>query len=321
MTTKTSFNIILVLLFCGLVRSAHAQMEEIGSAATVLPDGTNIHISTLADPPSFRSQASEGQGPTVGGFGKTEKAFHRFFFDHRNRMYFGYDLVVEKLKETGQFRVSIGPLSVPPEEMDPYSKRETYISLATVNYPPPQIIEDGDAIMFDVLVNPKTKQKIIEKITISSDSLSYKLRQIDTSITMVKGDLTLLIPDQAPRDFRLDDVKLKVSNPFLSINGQDVFRAKGATVSSTMLWFSVPGKGRFLLSINPREGYRFERAGFILYNLISISLDGETYMLHSDVPILDATGNWNLYVLKQPSYRMSSGEEANYDVGATNKIE
>jgi hypothetical protein len=321
MTTKTSVGIILVLLFCGLVRPAGAQSEEIASAAMVLPDGTNIQISTFSDPPSARFQASEAQGPTGGGFRRTDKAIHRFFFDHRNRLYFGYDLVVEKLKETGQFRISIGPLSVPPEDLDPYSKREGYISLASVNYPPPQIIDDQDAIMFDVLFNPKTQQKIAEKITVSSSSLSYKLKQFDNSLTMVKDDLTLLIPDQAPRDFRLDDVKLKVSNPFLSINGQVVFSAKGATVSSTMLWLSVPGRGRFLLSINPREGYRFEKAGFILYNLVSIQLDGEQYLLHSDVPILDATGNWYLYVLRQPSYRMSSGEEVNYDVGATNQIE
>jgi hypothetical protein len=82
----------------------------------------------------------------------------------------------------------------------------------------------------------------------------------------------------------------------------------------------VPGKGRFLLSIYPRNGYSFEKAGVIAGNKLYVILDDEMYVISSDNPILTAN-NWNIYLLRQPFYRMTEQEELNYTVGATSKIE
>ena len=171
---------------------------------------------------------------------------------------------------------------------------------ATPIYPLPQKIEDQDTIAFDILFNPKTGQRIIERIT-----FSYELSP----------------GTELPRDFDVDDVRLRAVNPVLSIDGKTVLEVKGSTLNSTMLWFYVPGKGRYLMSITSREGYGFEKAGLIQGKQVTVNVDGQTVELRSDVPILYSSGTWNIYILRDASYRMKTGNEQDFAIGATNQIE
>ena len=219
------------------------------------------------------------------------------------------------------------PLSVDPAVLDPVAEEHTYTPLIKVDFPPPQNIEDGDTLVFDVLANPKTQQKLIEKIRVSSRSAPFETNELKDSMIMVQGDLTLVPPGWQqpgntgePRDYTLDEVKSLLVNPVLSVNGKEVYSGKGVTVFSSMYYIYVPGKGRILLSIYPRLGYPFEKAGVILDKKLSVTLNGENYIVFSNSPIL-SSGAWNLYILKQPSYEMPGGQGEKYTIGATDKID
>jgi hypothetical protein len=323
MSTRTNIAISLILLTCFGICSAKAESREVANASMVLPDGIKVLISTHLAPPSSHGQESEKKVYAGGGFRLTDKTIHRYFFDHRNNLYFGYDLVVEKLKDAGKFRISIEPLSVNPGVLDPMPREHTYALLTKVNFPPPQIVEDGDTLMFDVLVNARTQQKLTEKIRVSSQSMPFEARELEHSMIMVQGDLTLIPPTRnpdEPRDYTLDEVRLLLVNPILSVNGKEVYAGKGVTVFSSMHWIYVPGKGRLLLSIYPRQGYSFEKAGVIMDTKLSVTLDGDQYVVSSDKQIM-ASSNWNLYVLRQPLFQMPKGQEGNYTLGATGNIE
>ena len=332
MSIKTSLGSFLVfLLSCTSVSLAVVQSGPLMQVRYNMPDGTSVAFLTYSD--SESSGSIEFDSPHGGGFKKTERAIHRFFVDHQNNLYFGYDLVVERLGESSQYRVSINPLSLTPTEL---GLGGNYASAATTIYPSPQIIEDKDEIQFDVLFNPKTQQKITEKIIIvssesstlitasnkspySSDPDDRKLRASNSYVSTITSSEESPANSGPPRDFMLDDVRLRADNPVLSINGKAVLRTEGY-IAGSMLWLYVPSKGRYLLSIAAREGYRFEKAGVVQGNRLSIVLDGETIELKSDVPIFDIAGAWNLYVLRQPSYRMDEGAERDFAVGSTNRI-
>ena len=70
-----------------------------------------------------------------------------------------------------------------------------------------------------------------------------------------------------------------------------------------MLWFYLPGRGRYIFSIIPYEGYPFQNIGKIENNKISFSLDGDLYEWISSSPIIGDGGNWQIWVLRDSSYR------------------
>jgi len=60
--------------------------------------------------------------------------------------------------------------------------------------------------------------------------------------------------------------------------------------------------GRFIFSVMPHPGYDFKKVGVIENNKIKFTLNGENYEWISNTPVIGQGGNWNLYVLYDPSY-------------------
>ena len=106
-----------------------------------------------------------------------------------------------------------------------------------------------------------------------------------------------------PRDFTLDAVEMAVNEYRLLINGEVIAMGKPASnQSGALLWFYVTGRGRFIFSLVPREGYGFQKVGFIENNRIEFTLRGDRYEWISNVPVLPGGGTWNLWVLHDPRY-------------------
>ena len=185
----------------------------------------------------------------------------RVFVDNGGSLYFGYALVVEPLVATKQFKVSVRPLS--PEDEAELRARKTFQGLRIhPSYSPeglsrsvaPQTIADGDAFALDVLVNPRTGEKITDFVAVSSDESTLK-------------EATTAVEDNEPRDFTLADVELKVSNYRLLVNGELVAAAKRTgAVSGPIIWFHLEGRGRFIFSLMPHAGYDFRKIGTIERN-------------------------------------------------------
>ncbi len=92
-----------------------------------------------------------------------KKAFHRYITLNQSKMLLGYDLVIEPVEAENTFRVSFGPPSVESLRLkDPGSW-----SLAPLpRYPPPQTVRGGDTIVLDLMVNPLTRQKIVDYLAV-----------------------------------------------------------------------------------------------------------------------------------------------------------
>jgi hypothetical protein len=73
------------------------------------------------------------------------------------------------------------------------------------------------------------------------------------------------------------------------------------------LWFAVPDRGRYILSLTPREG--FPRAGSIRDNVVEFQAGGDRYEYRSSSPILGQGKAWNLYLLHDPRYRPKATRE------------
>ncbi len=221
---------------------------------------------------------------------------HRVLVDAGGNFVFGYDLVVEPVVASKQFKVSIKPLSAEFEEQ----LRSRQPAGATARHGAPQnvstlprgtdaqLIDDGDAFALDLLVNSETGVKIMDVVKVSFDRAKLW--------SAPQRNMPL-------RDFTLGNVELAVREHKLTINGELAGGGKPARgFTGALLWFYVPGRGRFIVSLMPHEGYNFQKVGRIENNKISFKLGEDVYEWTSSAPVVGNGGNWNLWVLHDPAY-------------------
>jgi len=90
-------------------------------------------------------------------------------------------------------------------------------------------------------------------------------------------------------------------------------------IERKLVWVSVPGRGRFLLSLSPYTGYPFQKAGVVRGFALWFSWNGDRYEWLSRSPITESSGNWNLYVLAVPT--MAKSNARRFSFGAVNSVE
>jgi hypothetical protein len=177
-------------------------------------------------------------------------------------------------------------------------------------YPPAFLIEDGGMFALDVLVNPQTGVKIVDVIKISSGA---------------KQTASNTAKSQPPRDFSPDAVELSVKNFKFLINEQNVLGTENQVrggVTGAIIWIYLPGQGRFIFSLAPREGYDFQKIGMIQGNKISFRIGVNRYEWISEIPVFDG-GSWNLWVLHDAEYSPQNElfTAGGYQIGAADRIE
>ena len=221
---------------------------------------------------------------------------HRVLADAEGNFVFGYDLVVEPVAATKQFKVSLKPMSAEFEEQlrsrqPPATMNRAAQHVSTLSQPADaQLIDDGDAFALDLLVNPQTGVKIVDVVKVSFN----------------RARLWSAPPRSVPlRDFTLGNVELAVRDHKLTINGALIGggRKSARGCAGALVWFYVPERGRFIFSLIPHEGYNFQKVGRIENNKISFTLGGDAYEWTSSAPVVGTSGgNWNLWVLHDAGY-------------------
>lgn len=209
-------------------------------------------------------------------------------------MFVSYALRIERLDDPTKLRISIKPL---PEESirrlrdSVWSKRfaqawpnkSSHDPTPLPRYPEPVLINISDTLELTLWINPVNGAQI-------GDRLRFETARP--------------VP---PRDFTLDEVALKLTGFRLLINGEvrsgDKPYIGGFT--APLPWFSVPGRGRFILSLQPHEGYEFLKIGVINDNAISFVHSGDKYEWVSSDPIISQRGKWNLWVMHDPYFEPS----------------
>ena len=228
------------------------------------------------------------------------RTIHRVLKDTGGRFIFGYDLWVGPNPETKQFKIIVRPLDPefesklragnPSEGEQPQAE-----SISTFPEPTePQTLDDGDAFSLDLLVNQNTGVKIVDVVRVAFD----------------RSNIWDNNPRTLPRDFAVDAVELAVKDYRLLVNGNVVSVGKSTkSCAGTLLWFYVQNRGRFIVSLVPREGYAFQKVGIVEDNRIEFTVDGNHYEWLSSAPILQPGGTWNLWVLHDPNYTPLFGSE------------
>jgi hypothetical protein len=228
------------------------------------------------------------------------RIIHRVLKDTGGRFIFGYDLWVAPNPTSKNFKIVVRPL-------DPQFESKLRAGNPSEGEPPqleiistfpkstePQTLDDGDAFSLDLLVNQNTGVKIVDFVKVAFD----------------RSHLWDNNPRTLPRDFAVDAVELAVKDYRLLVNGNVVSVGKSTkSCAGTLLWFYVQGRGRFIFSLVPREGYQFQKVGLIEDNRIEFTVNGNHYEWLSSSPILPGGGIWNVWVLHDPNYTPLFGSE------------
>lgn len=326
---------VIILCICGAL--VYAQEAKKSQASVRFENGLTIVFTSETDPPNSTRQ-SFGSIQVKG----EKNLIHRALIDTERGVYFGYDVLVEPIGDTGQFRLIFQPLSTMPNSIQipnpqPRSRgtggsevvqnkqqNPVLTALALPKYPDPQIVQDGDTIAFDVLVNAKTGVKIVDLIKISTSD-TQTLEPLSSVLSKLKGSSDG--GSLRAKDFSVEAVEFKVTSSRLLANGQPVNDSSGNSrlgVTGALIWFYLPGHGRFILSLKPREGYNFQKIGMIQGSRISFSVNGNQYEWISGSPIITSQNdNWNLWVLHEPDYvpDFAGTQAIPYLVGAADRIE
>lgn len=242
----------------------------------------------------FRSQA----------FVDENQVIHRVLVDAAGRYVFGYDLVIQPAATAKMFTIAVKPLDAAVEskllKTNPEVQPPRIATLPQATEP--QILADGDSFALDLLVNQATGVKIVDFVRVSFD----------------RSNLWDDNPRTLPRDFTLDAVALTLADYRLLIDGNLVAAGKpGTTFGGALVWCYVEGRGRFIFSLVPREGYHFQKVGLIKENKIEFTVKGNHYEWLSNSPILPNGGTWNLWVLHDPKYEPFGSQEARRDKKST----
>jgi hypothetical protein len=267
-----------------------------GPLEVSLPQGGfaafKIEVSPLSSPfslkkqpgvlPPFVPQVVVGEG----------NALHRLLVDERGRFVFAYDLVITKLDSPKRFEVSARPLDRSFEQSLREQNPAAFQSAPGLSPPTfaratdQQTVADGETVALDLLINQPLGVKVVDYVTLASErSLLFPSR-----------------PSRPPRDFGVYNVELAIKEYQLSIDEQPVVTSGRRSCTGAVVWFYLPGRGRFIFSLVPHEGYDFRKVGVIADNKISFTWKGVKYEWVSQEPIVGSGGVWNLWVLNDQDY-------------------
>ncbi len=231
-------------------------------------------------------------------FAGENRVIHRVLTDAERRVVFAYNLWVNADPIARKFSVTVLPADEAFRRsfLKDFTPMRTNEALATFpGSTAPQTLDDGDAVSLELLVNQESGVKIIDVVTLTFDRARLREQYLES----------------IPRDFTLDAVALRIKNSSLSINGTLVSKSKSSGCSGALLWFYVPERGRFIVSLVPREGYEFQKTAVLDGNRIEFTADGDLFEWSSTDSILPTGGTWNLWVLHDPEYTPLFGAEAN----------
>ena len=218
------------------------------------------------------------------------RIIHRVLTDADRRVVFAYDLAVNSDPVTKKFSLIVLPADEAfrrsfLRDGAPLRAHESFATFP--NSTTAQTLDDGDAVSLELLVNRESGVKIVDVVKVTFDRSSLR-----------EG-----YPEPAAKDFTLDAVSLAVKNYELMIDGNLVAKSKSKLgCEGSLLWIYIPDRGRFIISLVPREGYAFQKIGLLDDNRIEFVANGEYYEWTAGESILPNGGAWHLWVLHDPDY-------------------
>jgi hypothetical protein len=239
-------------------------------------DGTTIFINLRTTPPI-----------NEGNFGDKLRFWQirpqkmnrliRYITNENNGYYIGYLLDYEIINEK-QFRVSIkSPDSIDYEE--PFKGK--FKKRLLTNYPGEIIVNDGDIISLDLLATPGQEVKTQDLILLTRTPLTNR---------------NYFSRLEEPKDFQINDIKLRLADFKVSINGISLKQKSFYDVQGHILAFRFKGRGEIYLSLFPQKGFNFQKVGTVDGKILSFKIANDTFQIESSSYIWNSNEvRWNLW--------------------------
>jgi hypothetical protein len=299
---------VIVLCFLLLPLAVRAQGREPRQLIVPLSGGAYVAFRAETSAPEAGDTRKTSSQQMRGVFDSQalvddNQIIHRVLVDPEGRPIFGYDLQVAPNPTSKQFQVSAMPLDVQfasrlvARSNNGQRIAQTATRISTLpQSSESELLDDGDVFTLDLLINADMGIKIVDVVKVSFD----------------RASLWDVNPRTLPRDFTLDAVQLSVTKYRLLINGALVAKGNSAAgISGALLWFYVSDRGRFIFSLVPRDGYRFQKVGIVADNKIEFMMGGDHFEWVSSAPVLKDGEVWNLWVLHDPGYKPWTYDEKN----------
>jgi hypothetical protein len=306
--------ILLSILGCGACKHKDAgsiKVQKLPDDVVFMGDqaigGVHFQWKAMAEPKGSRERlgwlgqsgaATMYTTPVGSASGRTVPRLHRVYWEKKAHTYFGYDLAAERSDSEGNCRVGVAPLSVSLAQMAGAGiDAKSFTSIQLQTYSETQVVRSGDTISLVLLTSPDRSIKVVDYVQVScKDAPLYAAAE------------TAAKEGAPPRDISVRDIEMGVVDPQITINGNhlDAVVLHGHN-AGPVVWFHIPGKGRFVLSLARYRG--FAQEGTVTRGAISFQHGGDRYEIHSSQPLFQSPQTWNLYVRTDESHR-TGGEAA-----------
>jgi hypothetical protein len=307
----------LCLPACGLAQGIGFSSGSAGtvSGTSPVPGRTagigSLQVTLRTDPPSAilpRGLVSSYRGHANSG----ESFFTRILLDAANHVYFGYELILEE-QQPGTYLATFGNLGLTPMEAagSAGSKVAEWSMQALPAIPQPQVVHDGDKISIELMTDAATGEKLIDDIEIQPYSrrtgggvFSVPNARLPNPFVAPSRGATVPTVDGIARDFSVADAEMRIAQPRVTVNGapQSTVGRGSPSVTGSLVWFYLPGRGRYVLSLVPRPDLDFQKAGEVRGGAITFTLGNDTIKLECPNQIAAGNAPYNLYVLRDPEW-------------------
>jgi len=289
-----------------------------GATLWTLQGSKTIDFALQADPPlaMMRFQSGSSVHSSNGAAG-AEVVAHRYFYSEADQTYFGYDVQFESDTRTGTARVTFYDLSIGVLDAVPHSVRgnpAAWKRLPTPPLPAPHEIQAGDSIRIELWQDAAAGQKLADLIRFDQN---VPLRQRVVVTPGLQPALTRF-PDSRPvpsaagdaHAYSAEDAELRLTQVRVTVNGElHEAQMRTAAASGPLVWFHVPKRGRYVLSLAPRPELGFVQAGEVRGGSITFTVGNDKFLLESYIPFAPGSAPYFLYVLHDPEWAPTAAKQ------------
>jgi hypothetical protein len=303
---KCNRALLAIAIVAGSCLPAFAQSARIDHGVATGPKKFGFYWETRLEPGT--PPLEFGRTLTGGTTSSSTEPYtvYRVVGDRSRHVYFGYQARVDVLAEPNTYQITFSPVD-PQFALGLLSVGEgkpvdwTQLSTPGWGTASPQTIHLGDVIAMDLLRNPTTGQRIVDYVTVQEPARS----PVVTFGNVNDPPREFAFATGEPRDFRQDDGELHIRAARVSVNGKLDPSTAGSKidVSGVVVWFYLPNRGRFLLSLTPHPDLGFRKAGEVRGSTLSFTVGSEAFMLVAGGAIAPTQAAFNLYVLQDPTWK------------------
>jgi len=270
-----------------------------------------VQFALQADPPSAMGRFRSGSSIHSS---LTEVIAHRYFYNEFDQVYFGYDARLEIDPQNGPVRITFYDLSIGVLDFVPGPGRgdpAAWKKLPLPALPSQQSVRAGDRIAVELWSDSIAGQKLADLVRIEqprpllSGPVGSMLGPSGPSSRYSAAAIPTVSGDAHP--FSAEDAELRLVQPRVTIDGE-VQPALGRTAnaSGTLVWFHLPGRGRYVLSLAPRPELGFVKAGEVRGGAITFTIGNDRFLVESTTAMASGDAPYILYVLHDPDWEPTS---------------